>query len=82
MADPAGKKVVRYYSAEVRVKDDFGVKFSMREGEVIYDAATIHGPWATMIQQSYDLYGKGKLGLGLGQKYVRQYNGELHKVEG
>lgn len=77
MSDP-----VRYASAEKLKADDFGVPFTFQEGEVVYDAKTIHGPWATMTQTSFEMYGRGKLGLGLGQKYVRQANGELHKVEG
>lgn len=74
--------VDRYVSAEMRHDDDFGVPFTKEEGEVIYDAATNNGPWATMTQKSYDRFGKGKLGTGYGQKYVRQKNGQLHKVEG
>lgn len=74
---------VRYLSAEKMVKDDFGVPFTLKEGEVIYDAPTKMGPWGTMTQESFDLYSlRRSLGTGLGQKYVRQTNGELHKVEG
>lgn len=73
----------RYLSAEKMTADDFGIPFTGCEGEVVYDAATIHGPWATMTEISYQLYGKKQgLGTGKGQKYVRQANGELHKVEG
>ena len=71
----------RYYSAEKLTVDDFGVPFTMAEGEVVYDAKTTHGPWGTMTETSYQLYGIG-LGTGLGQKYRRQANGEFHKVEG
>lgn len=71
----------RYLSAEKMSQDDFGEKFTNEPGEVIYDAATMNGAWATMTQKSYDLYARpGGLGLGKGQKYVRQENGELHKV--
>jgi hypothetical protein len=78
---------VRYLSAEGMTQDDFGVSFTMKPGEVVYDAATERpggypGPWATMTQQSYLMHGLGKLGTGYGQKYIRQENGELHKVEG
>lgn len=74
----------RYLSAEKMSHDDFGLKFTNETGEVIYDAATkYHGRWATMTQDSYDLHAMPHgLGLGKGQKYVRQENGELHKVEG
>lgn len=79
--------MTRYLSAEKRHSDDFGDQFTMQVGEVVYDAATRgrngrHGPWATMTQKSYDLNGNGRLGTGFGQKYVRNAEGELHKVEG
>lgn len=73
----------RYVSAERMAADDFGRRFTMKEGEVVYDAMTKHrGQWATMTQTSYKAHGAGKLGTGYGQKYVRQANGQLHKVEG
>jgi len=73
---------LRYVSAENRDTDDFDVKFSKKEGEAVYDAVTIHGPWATMTQESFRKHGRGRLGVGQGQKYVRQSNGQLHKAEG
>ena len=73
--------VERYLSAEKMSHDDFDEKFTNEPGEVVYDAATMNGPWATMTQKSYNLYARpGGLGTGKGQKYVRQENGELHKV--
>lgn len=79
--------MTRYLSAEKMHNDDFGDRFTMQVGEVVYDAATKMtngrlGPWATMTEKSYKMNGYGKLGLGLGQKYVRNADGELHKVEG
>lgn len=72
----------RYFSAEKMSQDDFGRTFTNEPGEVIYDAATMIGTWATMTQASYDLHARpGSLGLGKGQKYVRQENGELHKED-
>lgn len=79
---PKGEPV-RYLSAERMTQDDLGKPFTMLEGEVIYDAKTVSGPWATMTQATYDLIGHPcGLGLGKGQKYVRQANGQLWKVEG
>lgn len=76
--------MTRYLSAEKMTADDFGVPFTNETGEVIYDAATVYGgSWATMTEASYRLHARQQgLGLGRGQKYVRQENGELHKVEG
>lgn len=72
----------RYLSAERRTEDDFHEEFTLKEGELVYDARTVYGPWATMTQKSYQLHGAGTLGTGQGQKYRRTANGELHKVEG
>lgn len=74
--------MTRYLSAEKMFKDDFDVPFTMAEGEIIYDAKTKSGPCATMSEMSWQFYGTGKLGTGLGQKYRRNAAGELHKVEG
>lgn len=74
--------MTRYLSAEKMSKDDFGDQFTMKEGELVYDAATFHGPWATMTERSWKLYGCGVLGTGRGQKYKRNDAGELWKVEG
>lgn len=82
MAGTGTGEVVRYLSAEKMSKDDFGDPFTNQPGEVIYDAKTYGGPWATMTEKSWQLAGAKQLGLGFGQKYVRQENGELHKVEG
>lgn len=73
--------MTRYLSAEKMAKDDFGVAFTQQEGEIVYDAKTRMGPWATMTEHSFNIYGM-TLGLGLGQKYVRNEAGELHLVEG
>lgn len=74
--------MTRYLSAEKRTHDDFARAFTMKPGEVVYDAATRMGPWATMTEASWKAHGRGVLGLGRGQKYVRNAAGELHKVEG
>lgn len=74
--------VKRYTSAEKQAHDDLGVKFTMQEGELVYDAATKQGPWATMTRATFEAIGRGVLGLGLGQEYRRQANGELHLVRG
>lgn len=77
------KEPRRYVSAEKMTADDFGRAFTMKEGEVVYDAKTNHrGQWATMGETSYKTHAVGKLGVGYGQKYVRQANGQLHLVEG
>ncbi len=77
----------RYLSAEVRDRDDFGDKFTHKPGEVVYDAVTYNGQWVCMTEFSSSMYHKTRdgvrvMGVGLGQKYVRQENGELHLVQG
>jgi hypothetical protein len=74
--------VERYLSAERQDHDDFGAAFTKSIGEIVYDAKTIHGPWAMMTQASYDSNGMGTLGTGYGQKYMRDEHGHLNKVEG
>lgn len=49
--------------------------------DTLYDAKTIHGPWATMCQDCYTTNNIGRLGLGLGQRYQKQDN-IFVKVEG
>lgn len=71
----------RYLSAEGRNTDDFGSPFTNKEGEHVYDARTAMGPWATMSEDSFEMYGLG-LGTGRGQKYRRNAEGHLVKVEG
>ena len=74
--------MTRYLSAEAATKDDFGVQFTNRKGEAIYDAKTRHGPWAMMTEESWKKHGIGRLGTGCGQKYVRNEAGQLMKQEG
>lgn len=76
--------MTRYLSAETMNADDFGVPFSHVVGEVVWDAKTQMGPWATMTQKSFDTHAHRSVRengptLGLGQKYVRHSNGELHQ---
>lgn len=75
--------MTRYYSAEKMDADDFGVSFTKLAGEIVYDARLAgSSAWATMTEQSFKKHGAGKLGLGLGQKYRRDENGHLNKVQG
>lgn len=75
-------EAVRYVSAEARTTDDFNGIFTREPGEVVYDAKTVTGQWACMNEDSFHMHTYLELGVGKGQKYVRQENGELHKVEG
>tara|TARA_R110000868_G_scaffold307378_3_gene568866 strand:+ start:4990 stop:5223 length:234 start_codon:yes stop_codon:yes gene_type:complete len=75
--------IQRYVSAEGLKADDFGVPFTMRTGERVYDARTLNGQWATMTHSSWlDWRAMPRLGTGYGQRYIRQANGELHKEAG
>lgn len=74
---------MRYLSAEKLDADDFGVKFSKREGEHVYDGRlAMSRQWATMSEASWKARGCGVLGTGCGQKYRRTAEGHLVKVEG
>lgn len=79
---PYGMAQHRYLSAESMTTDDFGVHFTMQAGEIVYDARTHSGHWATMTEQSFKQHAIGTLGLGKGQKYMRQFNKQLWKIEG
>lgn len=66
-----------------RTEDDFGQPIHRTEGEVLYDAATTHGPWALMTEASYLHHRRYKeLGTGRGQKYRLDETGRYVKVEG
>jgi hypothetical protein len=75
--------MTRYISAEKLTHDDFKDAFSRKEGEIVYDARMAGTTaWATMTEASFKRYGEGRLGTGFGQKYRRNAEGHLLKVEG
>jgi hypothetical protein len=71
-----GGGVAKYYHGNVSEKDDFGVRI---DNEFV-DGATTMGSWAIMAPSSFEVYGKG-LGLGKGQKYVKQPDGKWLKTQ-
>jgi hypothetical protein len=70
--------MAKYWLGSLGEKDDFDMPYK----DVMIDGATRMGPWANMTEESFKVYGTGKLGLGFGQKYVKQENGKWLKVEG
>lgn len=70
------KKV--FWTGPVPQRDDFG----QRIDRVFIDGVTRMGPWAIMVPWSWGLYGVGKLGTGMGQRYEKQPDGMWMKVEG
>lgn len=50
-------------------------------GDVMYDARLADVGWGNWCEEAFTRYG-GRLGLGLGQKYVKQADGRWLKVEG
>ncbi len=46
-----------------------------------FDAKTADGPWANVCRSCMRRYGVG-IGLGMGQHYRKDYNGDYVKVEG
>lgn len=74
---------MRYLSAEKLEKDDFGIPFTMKEGEYVYDGRlAMSRQWATMSEKSWNARGCGVLGTGCAQKYQRNAEGHLIKVGG
>jgi len=72
-----------YWIGDLGGFDDFGDAYDLHEGGVMYDAKTRLGPWANMTQNSWEHHrASAALGLGMGQKYVRQADGRWLKVEG
>ena len=49
--------------------------------EILYDAKTNLGCWATMCNRCYIKHGLG-VGKGVGQKYVKNEQGKFKKVAG
>lgn len=71
------------YAVGKRTEDDFGQPIHRIEGEALYDAATVHGPWALMTEASYLHHRRYKeLGVGRGQKYQLKDSGFYEKVAG
>ena len=67
----------KFWSSPLGKVDDFGDEYA----DVMYDAKTKHGPWANMTEASFKQHGLGKLGLGFGQKYVKQADGQWLKTK-
>lgn len=74
----ATQKQPVYWLSPLGTEDDFGQPY----GTVMYDGKTRMGPWANMTETSWTVFGIGRLGTGLGQKYVKQADGAWLKVEG
>jgi hypothetical protein len=66
-----------YWHGHVKSRDDFNQPI---KNEFI-DGRTHYGPWAIMTRASWRLHGIG-LGLGKGQRYVKQADGRFLKVAG
>lgn len=85
MVEENKMKRKRYLSAEHATADDFGDAFTGLEGEAIYDARTAYGgTWAMMTEASWKIHGHPSraLGLGKGQRYVRNAQGQLELDDG
>lgn len=68
-----------YWIGDVGEKDDFG---SPINGEFIDGRIEGRSQWAIMSPTSWRMFGIGKLGTGLGQRYKKQADGKWVKVEG
>lgn len=67
----------QYWLSPVGGFDDFDDPIS----DTIIDGVATAGMWALMTPASHAKFGRG-LGLGRGQKYVKQPDGKWLKVEG
>ena len=67
----------KYWMGFVKSTDDFNSPII----DEFIDGKTTLGPWGFMTPESYNIYGIG-LGIGYGQKYVKQENGKWLQVEG
>lgn len=66
----------RRWLGSVGKEDDYGVEIT----DTFIDGRTTSGPWAIMAPASFATYGVG-LGIGFGQKYVKEDDGIFYKVE-
>lgn len=67
-----------YWQSPVGSCDDFE---DVIVDEII-DGKTRFGPWALMTPRSFAIYGLGRYGLGVAQRYRKQDDGRWLKVEG
>jgi hypothetical protein len=69
----------RYWMGTVRDRDDFGLEIK----DTFYDGVVANtSSWAIMTPTSFLMYGCGRTGTGVAQKYERQKDGRWLKVEG
>ena len=73
---------VVYWLSPLGDEDDFGQPYGTAPGSVMYDAKTRLGPRANMTEASFQVFGFGVLGTGVGQRYVKQLDGRWLKVGG
>lgn len=68
-----------YWIGHLGIYDDFGVPYT----DEMFDAPTLHGPWANMTRESWERYrATPRLGTGYGQRYMKDDTGRWKKVEG
>lgn len=67
-----------YWLTTVPSHDDFRQPIR----DVFIDGRSRMGPWGLFTPDSWRYYGTGRLGVGWGQRYVRQDDGRWLKVEG
>lgn len=72
------EKERNYWLSPIGVCDDCGGEFT---NGVMYDAKTQYGPWGNLCQACFSRIGVG-LGIGYGQKYVKQADGKWLCTEG
>jgi hypothetical protein len=73
-----GDALRKYWCGDVPENDNFGGKIT----DTFIDGKTTQGPWAIMNPKHWRCFGIGRLGLGCGQKYEKQPDGQWMKIEG
>jgi hypothetical protein len=66
------------WESPIPKKDDFNRPVT----DTFIDGKTHYGSWAIMTPVSWRQHGIGRLGLGRGQAYQRDQDGNFYKMEG
>ena len=72
----------KYYAGSVSTCNWCSTPFAQGEGQKMYDAKSLMGPWGNFCSACFKDFTQGKLGTGYGQEYTRQADGKWLKTGG